>query len=150
MSTPIQEAAAAAKDCEAKTGVPATLTMAQWALESAWGKSQPGNNCFGIKAYEGCYGTQDLTTHETIRSKSEVVKQEFACFECLADCFNKHAELISTGAPYAAAWASFQKTKDADGLAKAIAPMYATDPLYANKLRILMHSSGVTLALAGA
>lgn len=46
----LEEAARYALLSERDTGVPAALTVAQWALESSWGIAQPGNNCFGIKA----------------------------------------------------------------------------------------------------
>jgi len=44
---------------------PAEITVAQWALESGWGASAPGNNCFGIKAYHGCVA-QTLPTLEYV------------------------------------------------------------------------------------
>jgi hypothetical protein len=40
--------------CEQTTGLPAEITVAQWAIESGWGATAPDNNCFGIKAYPAC------------------------------------------------------------------------------------------------
>jgi flagellum-specific peptidoglycan hydrolase FlgJ len=43
--------AQAAQDCQRKTGIPASITLAQAALESGPGaRSALGNNLFGIKA----------------------------------------------------------------------------------------------------
>lgn len=60
----VRSAAYASVMCESQTGIPAELTIAQWALESGWGSHQPGNNCFGIKYYEGAPGKQLLETKE--------------------------------------------------------------------------------------
>lgn len=38
----------AAQACHARTGIPASFTLAQAALESSWGRATPGFNLFGI------------------------------------------------------------------------------------------------------
>jgi len=45
---------AAAQSSQQKWGIPASVTIAQWALESGWGKYMPpdSNNPFGIKAVD--------------------------------------------------------------------------------------------------
>ena len=119
-------AVAAAMKSESRSAVPVPVTVAQWALESYWGRHQPSNNCFGIKAYLGCYGVQNLTTIEWFddegirlflaagnrvahlitpiqvdekgRHKYSVVTQ-FATFPDLSSCFDRHAEMF-TRAPY--------------------------------------------------
>jgi flagellum-specific peptidoglycan hydrolase FlgJ len=60
----LRQAAKMAYAVETISGLPGLLTLAQWALESAWGLSQPGNNPFGIKAYPNNFGTQVLPTWE--------------------------------------------------------------------------------------
>src|SRR5690349_9861737 len=99
MLTPTQLAALAnakveARVCEQKTGCPAAITLAQWALESGWGKYAPGNNCFGIKVYAGCYGVQTLATHEYVHGKPFEENLTFATFPTLEACFEKHAALL--------------------------------------------------------
>src|SRR5260370_38392004 len=44
----------AAKASQRQWGVPASVTLAQWIVESAWGSAMPpdSNNPFGIKALE--------------------------------------------------------------------------------------------------
>jgi len=75
MLTPSQQqrlaaAAHSAVLCEQSAGLPAEITLAQWALESAWGASAPDNNCFGIKAYPGCQ-VQEFVTREVIAASTK-------------------------------------------------------------------------------
>jgi flagellum-specific peptidoglycan hydrolase FlgJ len=144
------QAAKAATTSEQETKVPGSLTLSQWILESGRGKHQPGNNCFGIKAYKGCFGVQKLMTHETINGKDTQVLLGFATFETIQDCFEKHAELLSIGKPYHQAWLNFLDSGDEDQLAREIAPIYATGPAYAKTILTLMHSDEVIDALAAA
>lgn len=121
----LQSATANAKACEAATGCPAALTVGQWALESGWGRFSPGNNCFGIKVYAGCYGVQTLVTHEYVHGKLEEQNLQFATFPTLEACFEKHASLITHGYPYQKAWAEFMLAKNLEQLVREIAPIYA-------------------------
>ena len=146
----LAKAASAAKQCEAATGLPAALTVAQWALESGWGLHSPGNNCFGIKEYTNCAATQDLTTREYVGGQPVTVVKVFAAFPTLADCFAYHAGLITQGAPYAAPWAAYQSSKDVAALAAGIAPVYATAPDYDRQLLAIMGMGEVQAALAAA
>ena len=127
-------AAASSTRCERSTQVPAELTVAQWALESGWGSHQPGNNCFGIKAYEGCFGVQSLDTAEVLSGDRVFVKQDFAIFPSLDACFEKHANLFTTQEPYAHAWAQYKKTSDLQLFIRQIGAVYATAPTYVDTL----------------
>lgn len=133
---------------EKATGVPAELSIAQWAVESGWGEDSPGNNCFGIKAYAGCYGVQSLPTKEFIKGVATTVMQEFATFPDLASCFTKHATLISEGAAYAAVWDAYQKMKVVTALVEGVAPIYSTAPNYAGLLLKVIAMQAVAEALA--
>jgi flagellar protein FlgJ len=148
-STQLQRLSAAAKAaclCEQATGLPAEITVAQWAIESGWGATSPGNNCFGIKAYPGCE-VQRFPTHEVIDGERRTLTLEFAAFGSLQACFEKHAHLITCGAPYAHAWANYTTSKDLASLIAEVAPVYASDPGYANKLRAVMSMPEVQGAL---
>lgn len=142
---------------EKSTGVPAPLTVAQWALESGWGSKTEQNNCFGIKAYPGCYGTQLLTTHEWFTdqqaaafrqahpdrlcvedpqagtslsgSKRYKIQDLFATFPTLADCFSKRAEVLAS---YGKALTQYKMDGDFPKLVNAISTHYSTDPKYAS------------------
>ena len=144
----LKQAAHDALFCEADTKLPAELTIAQWALESGWGEHQPGNNCFGIKAYEGCYGIQSLLTTEVIGGNSEKVYRDFATFPSLTECFRKHAQLITAERPYAAAWSQYLQSKNVENLVRRIAPIYATALNYADRLLAIVHMEAVISTLA--
>lgn len=131
----LEQAAKSSVACEAATGLPAELTLAQWVLESGWGAHQPGNNCFGIKAYDGCSGVQELRTFEVVHGKRVAMLQKFATFSSLAACFEKHAFLLTRGQRYIAAWKRYTQSRDLDTFLNEIAPVYSTDPSYSGMLR---------------
>ncbi len=112
-----------------RTGVPASITLAQGILESGAGKSelvQASNNHFGIK----CKGnwTGDVVYHDD-DAKGEC----FRSYTSATDSYKDHSDFLSTRPLYASlfdldptdyeAWAK--------GLKKA---GYATNPVYANLL----------------
>ncbi len=154
MLSPVQmeqlnQAANDAVACELATKVPAELTVAQWALESGWGTHQPGNNCFGIKSYDGCFGVQSLHTTEVVHGAPSAMSLQFATFPSLAVCFEKHAELISSGQPYAHAWAQYLQSPDLPTLVRGIAPVYSTSPGYASELLSILSMDAVKAAISG-
>lgn len=130
------EAMQAAKGSEAKYGIPAAVTMAQFALESGNGAHMPAgsNNPFGIKAKAGQPYVEAMT-NEFINGKMERVTQRFAKFDSLADAFNQHAKLLATGSAYASARAH---EGDPKAFANALTGKYATDPQYGAKLNAIM------------
>jgi flagellar protein FlgJ len=144
----LSAAAQAAVTCEHETGLPAEITVAQWALESGWGASAPGNNCFGIKAYPGCK-VQSFPTQEVIGGERKKLTLPFAAFEDLSCCFDYHARLITGGKPYSQAWAEYRQTHDVLALIAGIAPHYATDPSYAAKLRGIISMGAVRTTIEG-
>ncbi|HDR9135983.1 TPA: glucosaminidase domain-containing protein [Burkholderia vietnamiensis] len=132
----VRDAMAAARQSQAKTGVPWLVTFAQWALESGFGKKMPAgsNNPFGIKAKAGQPYVEAMT-NEFINGKMTRVTQRFAKFDSLADAFEQHAKLLANGRPYAKA----RKHKDdAFSFADALTGVYATDPQYGAKLKSIM------------
>ncbi|WP_176331923.1 glycoside hydrolase family 73 protein, partial [Burkholderia vietnamiensis] len=94
----VRDAMAAARQSQAKTGVPWLVTFAQWALESGFGKKMPAgsNNPFGIKAKAGQPYVEAMT-NEFINGKMTRVTQRFAKFDSLADAFEQHAKLLANG-----------------------------------------------------
>jgi flagellar protein FlgJ len=170
----IAEAAVAS---ERSTGCPAELQAAQCILETGWLKHAPGDNCFGIKYYDGASGRQLLTTREWFTDAeaarflasadgrtaevAQPVQQDahgrklyhvqdwFATFPSLGDCFAHRAALFSAGryAPLAAAYKAGGSLED---LVRGIAPLYATDPAYADRLLALIGNAEVAAAIAAA
>src|SRR4029079_7666919 len=81
----VVEAAVASK---LKWSVPASITMAQWAVESAWGASMPpdSNNPFGIKARTG-ETSVDSMTREFENGAMVPKPQPFRKFDSLSEAF---------------------------------------------------------------
>src|ERR1035438_3597901 len=129
--------------------VPLELTVPQWADESEWGIHQPGNNPFGIKALPGETYTRDITS-ESPTSAVKNVEQNFESFPSLAAAFSRHAELISTGEPYKAAFAQYEDDRDITALIQNIAPIYARANNYATIILEIGRMPQVVTAIAEA
>jgi flagellar protein FlgJ len=170
----IAEAAVAS---ERSKGCPAELQAAQCILETGWLKHAPGNNCFGIKSYAGAYGRQLLQTREWFTDAdaarfvalgdgrtakaADPVQQDargrklyhtedwFATFATLGDCFVHRAAIFAAGR-YALFAAAFKAGGSLDDLVRGIAPIYATDPGYADALLALIHRADVQAAITSA
>ncbi|OGU58304.1 MAG: hypothetical protein A2V66_03695 [Ignavibacteria bacterium RBG_13_36_8] len=116
-----------------ETGVPVETTLAQAALESAWGEKAPGNNFFGIKdsSYEN-YGCQEIDTVEVSKGKRYKIKDKFETFPTPFECFLAHAKLIKRQWPHV-----FVHTDPVDFVAaiQNSKKKYATDPKYAEKIK---------------
>lgn len=144
---PTAEAIDAARASAATYGVPASVTLAQWALESAWGKRLSGkHNCFGIKAKPGEPCTI-VITHEVIAGKRVARTAMFRDYASLADAFAAHARLLATGRAYAdfrEALPDLVKATAALGGGTPARPRYATDPDYGHKLMAIIRGSQLT------
>lgn len=122
------------------TGIPASVTLAQWALESGWGAHEPGNNPFGIKAIAG-YTSEMLPTHEYVHGHMTTENQPFAVFPDLGTAFMVHDKLLANAACYAPARA---KLPDVFAFANALTGVYATDPNYGHLLGEIIRGSNLT------
>jgi len=128
--------AQAAQDCQRKTGIPASITLAQAALESGWGARAPGNNLFGIKADRAWTGpTVDVPTHEYVRGQRLDVTDKFRKYESFGASMVDHAQFLLKNPRYAKC---FKQTDGAGWARELQAAGYATDPDYANKLIAIM------------
>lgn len=127
---------AAAQACQRATGIPASFTIAQAALESSWGSRVRGNNLFGIKADRSWKGkTVDVPTHEVIKGTRVAMVEKFRAYETWADCLTDRARFLRANPRYAACF----KETTGEGWARAVAAAgYATDPAYADKLIAVM------------
>ena len=155
MATPeqlsrLQAAARAAVASEGNTGVPALLSVAQWAQESAWGAKTPGCNAFGIKAYPGCWSTVTFTTTEYIGGVANKLDLVVAAFPSLQACFDKHGQLLSSNKIYGAAFAAYKSSGDPYQFARDIAVHYATDPKYGDLIVALMRQNNIQQAVTAA
>lgn len=118
--------------CQKQSGIPASFTMAQAALESSWGERAPGHNLFGIKADPAWRGlTVDVPTHEVIKGQRVAMTCQFRAYATFADSVADHAAFFKANPRYAAC---FRETTG-EGWARTVAAAgYATDPDYAAKL----------------
>jgi len=147
----LKEVARIAVALEEKTGCPAQLLIAQWALESEWGAKPAGNNnFFGIKKSDRHNLCCTVTTREVVGGKSIAQKLQFADYDCLEDSCRDYAWLITNGAPYHAAWQQYLNDRDLQTLIAAVARVYATDPDYARLTAIIASQENVAQAIAEA
>ena len=129
----VRLASEAARAASAVSGLPAGITVAQAALESAWGQSElsrRANNYFGIKAY-GKRAFVEMPTTEVIGGVVQHVTAKFAAFADMTECFTCRDLIILKGTLYAEAR---DKRGDPEAFARALAKHWATDPRYAEKL----------------
>ncbi len=124
-----------------KFGIPASVQLAQWILESGWGKHSPGNNPFGMKVRVGKNDPfLSLTTSEVIKGKTVTIVDKFRKFATIDDAFLAHAELLSTAPVYAPA---FKALPNRDKFIDLMGSKYATAPNYAQTVKGLIKSQGL-------
>ena len=84
--TPPDDVIAAAQTSQRKYGIPASITIAQWALESGWGKHLPpgSNNPFGIKAV-GDEPYVISSTQEAENGRTIIIDAKFRKFDSIAE-----------------------------------------------------------------
>ena len=137
----ISSIAEAAVESADRTGVPASVTIAQAILESYWGSSRlarEGNNYFGIKAQTrgGSAGSIRFDVWEVIGGRNVMQSQAFRAYNTIAESFVDHGLFFVENSRYAAAIAA---RDDPQRFAREINRAgYATDPSYASKLIGLM------------
>ena len=134
----ITAATAAARESSATSGFPAGITVAQAALESAWGRSQlarEANNYFGIKIRanqaRGGQPALALVTTEVVGAAPVRVTARFARYASMAECFHERDAILLRVPLYAEARVL---AADAEAFTRALAKHWATDPRYAEKV----------------
>lgn len=122
----------------------ASVSLAQWALESAYGRAVSGkNNYFGIKATPAQISAGQATvrwTQEFYDGGYRKVEQYFADYPDENGSFDAHAKLLATSPIYAAA----QAAKTVETYVVAMASRYATAPNYSEVVIGLIKSAGLT------
>jgi flagellar protein FlgJ len=136
-----------AQASRAKTGVPASVTVAQAILESDWGESllaRQAQNYFGIKAFGsiGSNGVVWMATHEFTDQGLLQLLEPFRAYKSLADSVADHDRLLQRSSRYRGALAV---ANDPPEYARRIASGgYSTDPEYASKVASLIERYGLT------
>ena len=131
-----------AKAVAARTGIPAEVILAQSALESNWGRSVKANAYFGIKGKSTSGHSTTFSTHEVTLSGQRIsIADEFRAYADYAEAAGDYASLIQRKYPTALAYRN-----DPERFAEVVAGHgYATDPLYAKKLKSVIRSHIVPL-----
>lgn len=125
-----------AQATQAASGIPASFTIAQAAVESAWygsAQAKQDYNLFGIKADAGWHGaTQIWPTREVVGGKSVTQNCAFRKYPDLTAGLEDHAAFLTGNPRYSAA---FAHKDDSCAFAREVAKAgYATDPHYAEAI----------------
>ncbi|RCK81581.1 MAG: N-acetylmuramoyl-L-alanine amidase-like protein [Candidatus Ozemobacter sibiricus] len=119
------------------TGVPASVTLAQAALETGWGAATIGDakNLFGIKG-TGPAGSITVPTREYINGRYVTVQGTFRKYHTWRESIDDHARLLTTAPRYRNCMAN---KHDPDQFARELQKAgYATSPTYASTLISIM------------
>lgn len=121
-----------------RTGIPASITMAQGMFESQFGKSylaEQGNNHFGIKCKSDWQG-------ETVTYDDDLKQECFKKYATVYDSYIDHSNLLKSRT-----WYNFLfllPANDYESWAKGLYKAgYATDSLYAEKIVDLIERFGL-------
>lgn len=143
-----------AQASEKKTGISAIFTLAQAAIESAWGEVAPGNMFFGVKDTDGINGNEQLITTTEYSRRNDLkfpviiyikpvmyrgekyfkyrVKDYFRKYKTPEECFDHHAAFFYVNQRYRLA---LGVVNDPAQFAIQVAKAgYATDPAYGDTL----------------
>ncbi|AGA60005.1 muramidase (flagellum-specific) (plasmid) [Thermobacillus composti KWC4] len=135
--------AAAAQAEERRSGIPASITLAQAALESAYGQSAICNNFFGIKADASYNGpTCTAQTREEYGGEVVTIEAKFRKYDNAEESFADHSDFLLKNSRYRRALSKTNPYEFANELQRA---GYATDSQYANKLKAIIRSQNLTI-----
>lgn len=144
----------AAAEAARATGIPAHFMVAQAALETGWGKSEPRRadggssfNVFGIKAGRSWQGpVVEATTTEYVGGVARKQVERFRAYGSYAEAFRDYAGLLSANPRYAGVLGTQDAGSFARGLQRA---GFATDPMYAAKLERIIGGTTLRQVLTG-
>lgn len=118
-----------------------SLTIAQGALESAWGTSglsRNANNLFGVKG-SGNDGTIEYLTNEFVRGAMTRVKQYFRKYKTWGDSVTDHSRILQLSR-----YRGIPGEKDYKTVCRLVKSAgYATDPNYTQMLIDLIETNGL-------
>jgi flagellum-specific peptidoglycan hydrolase FlgJ len=141
MTQPTSDAIRGARASQKNWGIPASISLAQWALESGWGKhTSAPHNYFGMKALPG-QPSVVVPTREVYKGHSVIVQAAFRSFASDDEAFDAHAKLLATAGVYAHARSMLP---DVFKFADALTGTYATDPKYGQLLGSIIRGSKLT------
>lgn len=128
-----------------RTGIPASIKLAQGCFESGWGRGElatNANNYFGIKFKTEDVGAFYEKKDDDLNDQGKLIKSKFRVYNDSYNSWIDHSEFLITRERYQALF-SLSNT-DYIGWAKGLVEAgYATDPEYATKLITLIETYGL-------
>ena len=122
--------------------IPASVIIAQAALETGWGQAVEGNAYFGIKQGNSTGESIAFTTHEIIEGQKVTQVDRFRAYRSLQDATKAYAQFLHDTPRYQKA---FRDTSDPAAFIEALHQAgYATDPHYADKVKQIMQRYQLT------
>jgi len=139
---PPPEIVALAQASQRATGIPASVNIAQWIHEGAWGEHTPqnSNNFFGYKEYDRKRPSVLAWTKEyDSKGQPHRKREPFRVFQSPEEGWAAHTRLLTNDPRYAKAMAL---THDPDAFIDAIAGTYApNNPNYAKLIKETMRKN---------
>ncbi len=132
----------AAREASRKLHIPASVTLALWALESAFGRLTPpaSNNPFAIEAVDGQpYVVARM--RRVVDGKLTYVLAHFRQFASIAEAVDHRVQLLAEDAAYAKARMALP---DPNRFADALADVGSHDPGYGTSLREIIRNYNLT------
>jgi peptidoglycan hydrolase FlgJ len=121
-----------AKQVSTKSGVPASVILAQSGLESGWGLRVSGNAYFGVKGHAPDGSSRSFVTHEVTHGVAQKITDTFRDYRSYAEAAEDYANMLRRRFPMALAH------KDDSLKFVTFLRCYATDPLYVQKLQTVI------------
>ena len=125
-----------AKEVAEDLGISHKIVLAQAALESGWGSKVKGNNLMGIKSH-GETGGVDVVTHEIVNGKKVKITDSFRQYDSPEDSIRGYGKFLKANSRYKYFLRAGAESEDAQ-LSALQTSGYATDPMYAQKLKNIM------------
>lgn len=120
--------------------LPASVCIAQAALESGWGRYVIGQyNLFGRK-YNGSGPYVELETQEYLDDQWQTVLAKFQDYASLEEAVTDWCILLTEEPVYAPCLAY---RDNVEAFVAVLAPIYATDPDYADKVLATIQANGL-------
>jgi len=119
-----------------RTGIPASITLAQGLHESNYGQSvlaREANNHFGIKCKSYWTGKTYYHKDDDLNKRGELIESCFRAYSCPVDSYVDRSNFLMQSERYRVLF-TYDKTNYQEWATGLKACGYATDPRYAQKL----------------
>ncbi len=124
--------------------LPASVVIAQGALESGWGKYTIGDYNFFGRKWGGWGRYISVPTREWDGNQYITIMAKFQDYDSLLQAIDDWCILITQEPCYANAWGVWCNTHDVEQFVQALGPVYATDPNYASSVLSTIRANDLT------